>query len=112
MDFYVLILILGTLFFLTVGAYFYVTTDFVMKPEDDVELEYFMGKWYLVASSPFNKHLYCNTHTYEFAPSGVINVKFSMNVGSPEGPRKDLEGFAYTPVRDEPTKYYVTLYGY
>ena len=88
MDWYVIILILGTLFFLSLGAYFYATTDFVMNPEDEVDMESFMGKWYLVASSPFNKHLYCNTHTYEFADNGVINVSFTMNVGDPKGPFK------------------------
>jgi len=67
---------------------------------EDVDLERFMGDWYVVANIPtfFEKDAYNAVESYRLADDGSIETIFRFNKGGPEGPVK-----TYTPrafVRD------------
>ncbi len=68
-----------------------------------VDLERFMGDWYVVANIPtfIEKNAYNALETYRLAEDGTIETTFTFNKGGPDGPLK-----TYTPrafVRDTPS---------
>jgi apolipoprotein D and lipocalin family protein len=67
---------------------------------EQVDLERFMGDWYVVANIPtfIEKDAYNALETYRLAADGTIETTFTFNKGGPDGPLK-----TYTPrafVRD------------
>lgn len=57
---------------------------------DAVDIEQFMGDWYVIASIPtfIEKNAYNAIESYRLAEDGTIATTFSFNKGSFEGPRK------------------------
>ena len=57
---------------------------------DAVDIEQFMGDWYVIASIPtfIEKEAYNAIESYRLAEDGTIATTFSFNKGSFEGPRK------------------------
>lgn len=55
-----------------------------------VDIEQFMGDWYVIASIPtfIEKDAYNAIESYRLADDGTIATTFSFNKGSFEGPRK------------------------
>ncbi|NNF18017.1 MAG: hypothetical protein HKN70_14830 [Gammaproteobacteria bacterium] len=62
-----------------------------------VDLERFMGDWYVIASIPtfIEKHAYNAIETYELEEPGVIATTFTFNKGGPDGPRKTYHPTGY-----------------
>jgi apolipoprotein D and lipocalin family protein len=56
----------------------------------NIELNKFMGKWYVIAAIPtyIEKNAFNSTETYELNPDGTINTIFNFNKGSLTGPKK------------------------
>ena len=72
-----------------------------IRTEPAVDLERFMGDWYVIANIPtfIEKQAYNATESYALRPDGTIATTFSFNKGSFDGKRK-----TYTPrgfVRDD-----------
>jgi apolipoprotein D and lipocalin family protein len=68
--------------------------------EQKVELQRFMGDWYVIANIPtiIERGAYNAVESYRLAPDGTIDTTFTFNKGAFDGPRK-----RYTPrgfVRD------------
>ena len=57
---------------------------------DSVNIEQFMGDWYVIASIPtfIEKNAYNAIESYRLAEDGTIETTFSFNKGSFEGARK------------------------
>ena len=57
---------------------------------DSVNIEQFMGDWYVIASIPtfIEKDAFNAIESYRLAEDGTIETTFSFNKGSFEGPRK------------------------
>ncbi|MBT8330709.1 MAG: lipocalin family protein [Deltaproteobacteria bacterium] len=57
---------------------------------ESVDIEQFMGDWYVIASIPtfIEKDAYNAIESYRLAKDGTIATTFSFNKGSFEGPRK------------------------
>lgn len=57
---------------------------------DSVDIERFMGDWYVIASIPtsIEKQAYNAVESYRLAEDGTIETTFSFNKGSFEGPLK------------------------
>ena len=66
------------------------TTGPPIHTVDSVNIEQFMGDWYVIASIPtfIEKDAYNATESYRLAEDGTIETTFSFNKGSFEGPRK------------------------
>ena len=58
--------------------------------EDRVDLERFMGDWYVIASipTPFEKKVYNGVESYRLAPDGTVETTFTFNEGGFDGPIK------------------------
>jgi len=74
-----------------------------MPTVDYVDLERFMGDWYVIAHIPasLEENAYNAVESYELADDGTIETTFTFNEGSFDGEKK-----TYTPkgfVRDEKT---------
>ena len=70
---------------------------------DEVDLERFMGDWYVIASIPtfLEKNIYNAVESYELNEDGTIATTFRFRKGGFDGPVK-----TYTPkgfVRDDPS---------
>lgn len=68
-----------------------------------VELDRFMGNWYVVASIPtlFEKGAHNAIENYQMDDNGRINVTFSFNKGGFDGPSKTYSSVAF--IEDEYT---------
>ena len=66
------------------------TTGPPIHTVDSVDIEKFMGDWYVIASIPtsIEKQAYNALESYHLAEDGTIETTFSFNKGSFEGPRK------------------------
>jgi apolipoprotein D and lipocalin family protein len=66
------------------------TTGPPIHTVDSVDIEKFMGDWYVIASIPtsIEKQAYNAVESYRLAEDGTIETTFSFNKGSFEGPRK------------------------
>jgi apolipoprotein D and lipocalin family protein len=62
-----------------------------------IELERFMGSWYVIASIPtvFEKHAYNAIESYRLADDGSIETTFRFNKGGFDGPEKIYRSRAY-----------------
>jgi apolipoprotein D and lipocalin family protein len=56
-----------------------------------VDLERFMGEWYVIASIPtfFEKEAFNALEHYQLDPDGTVATRFTFNKGSFDGPRKE-----------------------
>ena len=65
-----------------------------------VELDRFMGPWYVIASIPtfLEKNAYNAVESYERDPDGTIKTTFTFHKGSVDGPVKTMRPTGY--VRD------------
>ncbi len=67
--------------------------------ERPVDLQRFMGDWYVVAHIPtfIEKHAHNAIERYELDDDGTIATTFSFNKAGPDGPRKTYRprGFVY-----------------
>ena len=61
-----------------------------MKTVEQVDLERFMGDWYVVANIPtfLEQEAYNPVESYALNPDGTIATTFSFNKGALDGPRK------------------------
>jgi len=61
-----------------------------LKPVEKVDLERFMGPWYVIACIPtfIETEAYNAVEQYSLLPNGTIDTVFTFNKGSFEGPRK------------------------
>jgi apolipoprotein D and lipocalin family protein len=61
-----------------------------MKTVDQVDLERFMGDWYVVANIPtfLEKEAYNAVESYALNPDGTIATTFTFNKGGFDGPKK------------------------
>ncbi len=76
-----------------------------MRVVEDVNIERFAGKWYVIANRPtmFETDAYNATETYSLnKQTGKIDVDFRYNQGSFIGPEKTVPQTAW--VHDEKTK--------
>jgi len=72
-----------------------------LEPVESVDLERFMGDWYVIASIPtaIEKKAYNAVESYELNEDGAISTTFTFRKGGFDGPQK-----TYTPtgfVKDE-----------
>lgn len=65
-----------------------------VKPVENVNLQQFMGDWYVIACIPtlIEKDVYNAVERYEWIPPNKVATTFTFNQGGPEGPVK-----RYTP---------------
>jgi apolipoprotein D and lipocalin family protein len=65
-----------------------------LKTVDKVDIERFMGSWYVIAAIPtsIEKEAYNAVETYRLNPKGTIDTVFTFNKGAFDGPPK-----RYTP---------------
>ena len=70
---------------------------------DRMDLERFMGDWYVIASipTPFEKDVYNGIEAYRLAEDGTVETTFTFNKGSFSGPRKVYRARGF--VRDAQT---------
>ena len=61
-----------------------------IKTVDRMNLERFMGEWYVIASipTPFEKDAYNGIEAYRLADDGTVETTFTFNKGGFDGPRK------------------------
>jgi apolipoprotein D and lipocalin family protein len=61
-----------------------------IKTVDQVELERFMGSWYVIASIPtfLEKEAYNGVESYRLDEDGTVETTFSFNKGGFDGPEK------------------------
>ena len=61
-----------------------------LKTNDKVDLQRFMGSWYVIASIPtfIETEAYNGVETYTLNPDGTIDTVFTFNKGGFDGPRK------------------------
>jgi apolipoprotein D and lipocalin family protein len=99
-----------TMRFFTVGLSFVIITLTLgcqtMKPiqtVDYVDLNRFMGKWYVIANIPtfIEKDAHNATETYRLEDNGTIATTFRFNKGSSEGPVKEYHPRGF--IRDDPS---------
>ena len=66
------------------------TTGPPIHTVDSVDIDEFMGDWYVIASIPtsIEKQAYNAVESYRLAEDGTIETTFSFNKGSFDGPRK------------------------
>ncbi|NIP23780.1 MAG: lipocalin family protein [Phycisphaerae bacterium] len=66
------------------------TTGPPIHTVESVNIDQFMGDWYVIASIPtfIEKDAYNAIESYRLAEDGTIETTFSFNKGSFEGPRK------------------------
>lgn len=66
-----------------------------IRTESDVDLDKFMGDWYVVVNIPtfLEKDAWNALERYDLREPDVVDTTFSFNKGGPEGERK-----TYTPV--------------
>ena len=69
----------------------------------DVELNRFMGEWYVIADipTPFVKDAYNAVQTYQLNADGTVSTKFTYREGGFDGKQKTLTPKGY--VNDDPT---------
>lgn len=62
-----------------------------------VDLNRFMGDWYVIASIPtiFEKEVYNGVESYQLAEDGTINTTFTFNKGAFDGPIKTYRPRAF-----------------
>ena len=61
-----------------------------MKTVNYVDLEKYMGDWYVIANIPtfIEKNAINAIESYKLSSDGIIHTTFSFNKGSPEGEKK------------------------
>jgi len=69
----------------------------VIPTVERLDLERFMGDWYVIASIPtvFEKHAYNAVESYRLAEDGSIETTFRFNKGGFDGPEKIYRSRAY-----------------
>jgi apolipoprotein D and lipocalin family protein len=74
-----------------------------IRTEAQVDLERFMGDWYVIAAIPtfIEKESYNAVETYELLPDNRIATTFSFNKGGFDGPLKSYNPVGF--VRDDPS---------
>lgn len=74
-----------------------------MPTVERVDLERFMGDWYVVANIPtfIEKEAYNALESYELNRDGTVATTFSFNKGGFDGPRKQYNPKGF--IRDEKT---------
>jgi apolipoprotein D and lipocalin family protein len=68
-----------------------------MKTVDHVELERFMGAWYVIANIPtfLEKDAYNAIETYSLNDDGTIATNFKFRKGGPDGDKKEYNPKAF-----------------
>ena len=83
-----------------IGALIAMTPFTIMAAEeqtlatvDYVDLDRFMGKWYVIACIPtqLEKNIFNAVETYKRDPDGTVATTFSYNKGGFEGPKKEYQ---------------------
>ncbi|MCA9405991.1 MAG: lipocalin family protein [Candidatus Omnitrophica bacterium] len=61
-----------------------------LKTAKNVDLEHFMGSWYIIAAIPvfIEKEAYNGIETYSLRSDGTIDTVYTFNKGSFDGPEK------------------------
>lgn len=74
-----------------------------IKPVDNVDLERFMGKWYVIANIPtfLEKDAYNAVETYSMNADGTIDTTFTFRKGGFDGELKEFNPKGF--VRDDPS---------
>jgi apolipoprotein D and lipocalin family protein len=69
----------------------------------NVDLERFMGEWYVIANipTPIERDAWSAVETYRLKPDGTIATTFTYNKGGFDGPRKTVTSTGF--VRDSKT---------
>jgi apolipoprotein D and lipocalin family protein len=72
-----------------------------MPPVTNVDLDRFMGDWYVIASipTPFEKDIYNAVETYERLGPNKVQTIFAFNKGGFDGERKEMRPVGF--VRDD-----------
>ena len=75
-----------------------------IQTAENVDLERFMGSWYVVASIPtfFEKDVYNGIESYRLNDDGSVETTFSFNKGGFDGPLKTYRPRGF--VRDKACK--------
>jgi apolipoprotein D and lipocalin family protein len=73
------------------------TSTPVIHTVDNVELERFMGDWYVIASIPtvFEKNAFNALESYRLDSDGTVETTFRFNKGGFEGPEKIYQSRAF-----------------
>lgn len=79
------------------------STQQELAPVDSVDLDRFMGKWYVIANIPtfLEKDAYNAVETYERNDDGTINTTFTFRKGGFDGVLKSFNPKGF--VRDDPS---------
>lgn len=72
-------------------------TPMTMKTVDHVDLDRFMGDWYVMAAipTPFERGAHNAVESYTLRDDGTVLTEFSYNKGSLAGPAKRMEATGY-----------------
>ena len=72
-----------------------------MPTVDEVDLERFMGDWYVIAHIPLSieKTAHNAVESYRLADDNTVTTTFSFNADAPDGPRKVYKAKGF--IRDE-----------
>jgi apolipoprotein D and lipocalin family protein len=74
-----------------------------LKPVNHVDLDRFMGKWYVIANIPtfLEKNAYNAVETYERNPDGTVDTTFTFRKGGFDGELKEFNPKGF--VREDPS---------
>ena len=81
------------------------TQSLPMPAVEQMDLERFMGDWYVVASIPtyFEKDAYNPVERYSLNADGSVKTIFSYNKGSIAGPSKSMNAIGFIPDSEKPS---------
>ena len=76
--------------FLLIGSPTFLTATTFLQTVEYVDLERFMGKWYVIACipTPLEKNIINATETYRLVDDGTIATTFAFRKGGFNGPKK------------------------
>ena len=81
------------------------TQSLPMPAVEQLDLERFMGDWFVVASIPtyFEKDAYNPVERYSLNADGSVKTVFSYNKGDIAGPSKSMNAIGFIPDREKPS---------
>ena len=75
-----------------IGSPIYLSATVPLQTVGYVDLERFMGKWYVIACIPtiFEKNIFNATETYQLEKDGTISTTFAFRKRGFDGPKKEF----------------------
>jgi apolipoprotein D and lipocalin family protein len=84
-----------------------------LKPVTHVDLQRYMGDWYVYANIPYfaEKGCYNSVESYALRPDGRIDNGFRYRKGSFQGPEKKVQALAWVQNRESNAEWRVRFFG-